>query len=215
MNNKERKFLLAVDGSPHSLNAVSYAAQYCSPAGIKVNLMHVIPTAPEILWDLEKDTHFKEKMKEKYVQWTRNARKLAQQFLNEAMDLLAESGISENDVGVPLQERKVGIARDIIEESVRGYEAVVVGRAGLSRRDGPFLGSVSHKIVEKIQEIPVWVIGGDARAKRTLLAVDASGNSRKAVDYVGKVAAKTEVEVTLFHVVRQFKFLDNPNLCFN
>ncbi len=212
MSTKERKFLLAVDGSPHSLNAVSYAAQYCGPAGVKVNLMHAMPTAPETLWDLEKDTHFKEKMRTKYVQWTKNARQLAQKFLYEALDVLTEAGIPENDVGVVLQERNVGIARDIIEESVRGYEAVVVGRGGLSRRDGRFLGSVSNKIVEKIQDIPVWVVGGDAQAKRMLLAVDASENSRKAVNYVGTVAATTEARITLFHVVRKFKFLDNPIL---
>jgi nucleotide-binding universal stress UspA family protein len=212
LSTKERKFLIAVDGSPHSLNAVSYAAQYCGPAGVKVNLMHVLPTAPETLGDLEKDVHFKEKMTTQYVEWTQNARQLAQQFLDDALDLLIGAGIPENEVGVVLQERKVGIARDIIEESVRGYEAVVVGRGGLSNREGPFLGSVSNKIVEKINAIPVWVIGSEARARKMLLAVDGSENSRKAVDYVGTFSSSTESEITLFHVVRKFGFLDDPTL---
>ena len=119
LSTKERKFLIAVDGSPHSLHAASYAAQYCGAAGVKMNLMHVMPTAPETLCDLEKDSHFRDKMRAKYSQWTRNTRKLAQQFLNEATDLLAQAGIPENDVGVVLQERKAGIARDIIEEAVK------------------------------------------------------------------------------------------------
>jgi nucleotide-binding universal stress UspA family protein len=55
LDTEERKFLIAVDGSPHSLNAVGYAAQYCGPAEIKVNLMHVIPPAPETLLDLGKE----------------------------------------------------------------------------------------------------------------------------------------------------------------
>ena len=212
MSTKERKLLLAVDGSSHSLNAVNYAAQYCGATGIKVNLMHVIPTAPETLWDLEKDTNFKEKITTKYIEWTKNARQSAQQFLNEALDFLTEAGLPENEVGVVLQERKVGVARDIIEESARGYEAVVVGRAGLSKREGPFLGSVSNKIVEKIHDIPVCVVGSGARAKKMLLAVDASENSRKAVDYVGTLAASTEAKITLFHVMRKFEFLDDPTL---
>jgi nucleotide-binding universal stress UspA family protein len=212
LNTKERKFLIAVDGSPQSLTAVSYAAQYCAPAGVKVNLMHVMPTAPETLWDLEKDTHFKKKMTRKYVEWTKNARQLAEQFLNEALDLLVEAGIPENWVGIVLQERKAGIARDIIEESFQDYEAVVVGRGGLSKEEGPFLGSVSNKIVEKIHDIPVWVIGGDAQAKKILLAVDASENSRKVVNYVGTIAASSEAEITLFHVVRKFEFLDDLSL---
>jgi nucleotide-binding universal stress UspA family protein len=212
LSTKERKILIAVDGSPHSLNAVSYAAQYCAPAGIKVNIMHVMPTAPETLWDLEKDSHFKEKMTREYVERTKDARQLAEQFLSEALDLLIEAGIPENEVGVILQDGKVGIARDIIEESVRGYEAVVIGRGGLSKREDAFLGSVTNKIVEKIHDIPVWVIGEDAQAKKILLAVDASENSRKAVNYVGTISASTQSEITLFHVVRKFEFLDNPTL---
>ena len=212
MNTNERKFLIAVDGSTHSVNAVSYAAQYCGSAGIKVNLIHVIPTAPEALWDLGKEKIFKKKMRERHAGWTKKAEKIAHQFLNEARDLLVEAGVPENDVGVILQKRKVGIARDIIEESMGGYETVVVGRGGLGTRRDPFHGSVSNKIVEKIHDIPVWVIGGDAQSKRILLAVDASGNSRKAANYVGTVAAATEATIILFHVVRKFKFLDDPTL---
>ena len=201
MSTKERKFLIAVDNSPHSLNAVSYAARYCGPAGIKVNLMHVMPTAPETFWDLEKETLFKEKMRGEYTQWTRSTRDLAQQFLDGAINLLTEAGVPEDEVGIVLQERRVGIARDIIEQSVRGYEAVVIGRGGLSKPGYPFLDSVSNKIVEKIHDLPVWVIGGDVRAKKMLLAVDASENSRKVVNYVGTLVASTEAEITLFHVV--------------
>ena len=212
MDTKERKFLIAVDGSPHSLNAVGYAAQYCEPAGIKVNLMHVIPPAPEALLDLGKEHFFKDTMRAHRIEWNRNAEKIAQHFLNRALDLLVVGGVPKNDVAVILQERKVGIARDIIEESLRGYIAIVVGRGGLSRPGQPFLGSVSNKIVEKIQDIPVWVIGRDIRTKRMLLAVDASANARKAVNYVGTVAAASEAEITLFHVVRKFGYLDDPTL---
>ena len=40
LDTEERKYLIAVDGSSHSLNAVGHAAQYCAPAGTKVNLLH-------------------------------------------------------------------------------------------------------------------------------------------------------------------------------
>jgi nucleotide-binding universal stress UspA family protein len=212
LETEERKFLIAVDGSPHSLNAVGYAAQYCGPAGIKVNLMHVIPPAPESLLDLGKEYFFKDIMQAHRIEWNKSAEKMAHHFLDKALDLLVAGGVPKSDVAVILQERKVGIARDIIEESLRGYTAIVVGRGGLSRPGQPFLGSVSNKIVEKIQDIPVWVIGRDVRTKKMLLAVDASENSRKAVNYVGTVAAASEVEITLFHVVRKFGYLDDPTL---
>ena len=212
MDTKERKFLIAVDGSPHSLNAVAYAAQYCGPADIKVNLMQVIPPAPETLLDLEKEYFFKDFMGEHRIEWNKKAEKVAQAFLDKALNLLVAGGVPKNKIGVILRERKVGTARDIIEESLRGYKAVVVGRGGLSRPGQPFLGSVSNKIVEKIQDVPVWVVGREIRTRKMLLAVDASENSRKAVNYVGTVAAASEAEITLFHVVRKFGYLEDPTL---
>lgn len=199
---KSKKILIAVDGSSHSLNAVRYVAQQCTPADLSVNLMYVMPTAPEIFWDLERDAFFKEKMKSKYAQWKRNAKKAAQTFLDDASNLLIKAKFKEDHVGVILQERKVGIARDILQESAEGYDAVVVGRRGLSKLEDIFLGSVSSKIVNGLEKVPVWVVGGDIHSKKMLLAVDASENSRKAVDYLGAFAAHTDAEVTLFHVVR-------------
>ena len=212
MDTEERKFLIAVDGSSHSLNAVGHAAQYCAPAGTKVNLLHVIPPAPETVLDLGKEYFFKDIMQAHRTEWKKYAEKTAQHFLDKALDILVAGGVPKNKVAVILQECKVGIARDIIEESLRGYTAIVVGRGGLSRPGESVLGSVSNKIVEKIQEIPVWVIGREIRTKKMLLAVDASENSRKAVNYIGTVAAASEAEITLFHVVRKFGYLEDPTL---
>ncbi|MGW8223950.1 MAG: universal stress protein [Syntrophobacteria bacterium] len=199
---QQKRILVAVDLSTHSLNAVRYVAQQCTPADLSVNLMYVMPTAPEIFWDLERDAFFKEKMKSKYAQWKRNAKKAAQTFLDDASNLLIKAKFKEDHVGAILQERKVGIARDILKECAKGYDAVVVGRRGLSKLEDMFLGSVSSKIVHGLENVPVWVVGGDILSKKMLLAVDSSENSRKAVDYLGAFAAHTEAEVTLFHVVR-------------
>ncbi len=199
---KSKKILIAVDLSTDSLNAVKYVAQQCTPADLRVNLMYVMPTAPEIFWDLEKDAFFREKMRTKYAQWKRDTKKGAQAFLDDARNLLIKAKFKEDHVGVILQERKVGIARDILKECAKGYDAVVVGRRGLSKLEDIFLGSVSYKIVQGLENTPVWVVGGDIRSNKMLLAVDASENSRKSVDYVGAVTADTEAEVTLFHVVR-------------
>lgn len=200
---KSKKVLIAVDGSPHSLYAVGYVARNCAQADVVANLMYVMPTAPETFWDLEKDSYFKRQMRAKYAQWKRNETKAAQAFLDGARDLLVKAKFRANKVGVILQEREVGIARDIIAESSKGYDAVVVGRRGLSKLEDIFLGSVSNKIVQGIENVPVWVVGGDIESKKMLLAVDSSENSRKAVSYVGRFAAGTESELTLFHVVRR------------
>ena len=211
MQNK-KNILIAMDGSRHSLDAARYVAQTCNPSSLRVNLMHVMPTAPETFWDLEKDAHFQEKIQTKYTEWKKNTEETAQRFLNDARNVLIEEGVRENEVGVILREREVGIARDIIAESVRDYDAVVVGRRGLSKLADLFLGSVANKIVEVVKDTSVWVVGDNINSKRMLLAVDASENTVKAVDYVGNVATASDAEVTLFHVVRRFGFLDNPTL---
>ncbi|MDH3555059.1 MAG: universal stress protein [Syntrophobacteria bacterium] len=211
MQNK-KNILIAMDGSRHSLDAARYVAQTCNPSSLRVNLMHVMPTAPETFWDLEKDAHFQEKIQTNYTEWKKNTEETAQRFLNDARNVLIEEGVRENEVGVILREREVGIARDIIAESVRDYDAVVVGRRGLSKLADLFLGSVANKIVEVMKDTSVWVVGDNINSKRILLAVDASENTVKAVDYVGNVATASDAEVTLFHVVRRFGFLDNPTL---
>ena len=211
MQNK-KNILIAMDGSRHSLDAARYVAQTCNPSSLRVNLMHVMPTAPETFWDLEKDAHFQEKIQTNYTEWKKNTEETAQRFLKDARNVLIEEGVRENDVGVILQKREVGIARDIIAESVRDYDAVVVGRRGLSKLADLFLGSVANKIVEVMKDTSVWVVGDNINSKRILLAVDASENTVNAVNYVGNVAMASDTEVTLFHVVRRFGFLDNPTL---
>lgn len=209
---EKRHILIAVDGSKNSLDATSYVAQTCHPANLRVTLMHVLSTAPETFWDLEKADYFKAETGGHYPTWKEEKRELARTFLAKAKGSLVRAGVAENEVGVILQEREVGIARDILAQSAHGYDAVVVGRRGLSEFQESSLGSVSQKIVEGIKNVPVWVVGGDIRVKRILLAVDASENSRRAVDYVGSIAAKTKAEFTLFHVVRRFSFLDDHTL---
>ena len=211
MANK-KNILIALDGSKHSLNAARYVARTCNPASLKVNLIHVMPTAPETFWDLEKDAYFKERIQPKYTAWKKNSEETAQRFMNDARNVLVKAGVAENDVGVILQEREVGIARDIVMQSARGYDAVVVGRRGLSKLADLFLGSVANKIVEVVKDTSVWVVGDNINSKRMLLAVDASDNASKAVDYVGKIAKAPDVEITLFHVVRRLGFLDDPTL---
>ena len=209
---EKRQILIAVDGSQHSLDATSYVARTCHPANLRVTLMHVMPTAPETFWDLEKAGYFKDETRETYPAWKEKRKEAAQTFLAKAKRNLVKAGVAERDVGVMLREREVGIARDILTESAHGYDAVVVGRRGLSEFQESHLGSVSQKVVEGIKDTPVWVVGGDIEAKRILLAVDGSENSRRAVDYVGSIAAETKAEFTLFHVVRRFSFLDDYTL---
>ena len=201
---KTRKILIAVDGSPDSFNAVRYVGQICTPEALEVSLMHVMSTVPKTLRDLDKEDFFREQMQHKYDQWKIKREKAVEAFLVDATDLLVKAKVDEDRVRVILQEEKVGIARDILAESARGYDAIVLGRSGFSKPQGFFLGSVSRKVAEGVENIPVWVVGGEIKSRKILLALDVSENSHRAVVYAGDFTASTEAELTLYHVVRSF-----------
>ena len=145
----KRRILIAVDGSRHSLDATRYVAGTCHPANLEVTLMHVLPTAPETFWDLEKADYFKAETRGHHPQWKQEKREVAQSFLTKAKGSLVEAGVAENAVALMLKEREVGIARDILAQSTQGYDAVVVARRGLSEFQESYLGSVCQKIVER------------------------------------------------------------------
>ena len=158
MSSTQKELLIAVDGSARSLYAVRYVAENFARVKLKVNLMYVMPTAPETFWDLEKDVFFIEKMKDRYAQWKREARRLAQGFLDNARNVLVRAHVRERQVGVILQERKVGIARDIIEEAKKGYDAVVMGRRGLSRVYEFLMGRVTNNVLSRAEGFAVWIV---------------------------------------------------------
>jgi nucleotide-binding universal stress UspA family protein len=199
-----KKILVAVDGSSQSLNAVNYVVLNFPPDDLEVNLIYVMPTAPEPLWDLEKTGFFKKMTEKKREEYLSKEKEAAQLFLAQARDLLSRASIADDHVRVILHPRQVGIARDIIAESSRGYDAVVVGRRGLGKFEDIYLGSVSYKIVQAVGDTPVWVVGDNIKSRKMLLAVDNSDNSCKAVDYAGTFAAASGAEVTLFNAVREF-----------
>ena len=200
--NKTRKILIAVDGLPDSFNAVRYVGQIFTPEALEVSLMNVMSTVPKTLRDLDKEDFFREQMKHKYAQWKRKREKAVEAFLVDATDLLVKAKVDEDRIRVILQEEKVGVVRDILAESERSYDAIILGRSGFSKPQGFFLGSVSKKVAEGVGNISVWVVGGEIKSKKILLAVDISENSHRAVAYAGDFTASTEAELTLYHVVR-------------
>jgi nucleotide-binding universal stress UspA family protein len=201
----DKKILIAVDGSSYSLQAIKYVATLCSGSPVEVSLLHVLPMASEeLLWQISLDENFRSKIKEQYERFNDECQRAAQKFLDEAKEILVNSGYVPDFIMTMLRQWQTGIARDIMAEAQKGYDAVVIGRRGIGRVESLMLGSVSAQVVQGVDWIPVWVIGGESLSKKMLLAVDASLNSRQAVIYAAPYAAQAEAEVTLLHVVRKF-----------
>ena len=200
-----RKILIAVDGSPHSFQAIKYVANLCSGLPLEVDLLHVLPMASEeLLRQVIMDENFKSKMKEQFERFNEDCQRAAQKLMDEAKEVFVNVGYVPDFIITILRNWQSGIARQIMAESKKGYEALVIGRRGIGKIENLMLGSVSARIVQGVDWVPVWVIGGDILSSKMLLAVDASPNSRQAVMYAAPYAAQSGAEVTLMHVVRKF-----------
>jgi nucleotide-binding universal stress UspA family protein len=199
---KEKRILIALDGSTQSFDATMYVARHWASTKPKVTLMHVMRAVPEVFWDLQKQAVFKQKLKEKHREWVDHTKQTAEEFLARAKKILTDANIPEKNVSVKLQQAQKGVARDLITESKDGYDAIVLGRRGLSSLQTPFLGSVSTKVIERAHDAAVWLVGGCPQAPNILLAVDGSEYAASAVHYVGSFACRSNAKIMLFHVIR-------------
>jgi len=182
--------LVAVDGSDLALEAVRYVANLLPPKQVKITLFHVLDRIPESYWDLEAQPGFRHKVIGVHA-WEFQQKKLIQGFMERANRLLMGAGHPKDSILTVLQERQVGIARDIIIEAKKGYDAVVMGRRGMSP-------------VSRLLDVPVWVVGGSPSTEKLLVAVDRSEGAQRALNYVERFLARdgTCCECLLFHVLR-------------
>lgn len=206
MNENRRKVLIALDGSEQALEAVRYVSQLFPPDRVQVVLFHVMSKIPESFFDIEKIPAFRHKLAP-VVAWAMQQEKAMQEFMETSRQLFVEQGFSNEAVTVKIQEREVGVAREIAREAQKEYDALVVGRWGMSKLKDLVWGSVANKLVGYLVQNPIWVVGGTPRPGKYLVAMDASDEAMRAVDYTGGMLAGTDCEVTLFNVLRGFEFL--------
>lgn len=205
MSKNKGKILLAVDGSDQAFEAVRYVSQLFPPKHVEVVLYHTLSKVPEGFWDVEKSAAFKHKLSSAAA-WATQENTVIQDFMERARQLLLNQSIPEDKVSVKLQERKKGIARDIIAESKRGYDAVVLGRVGKSKLKNLIWGSVADKLIGRLTHIPVCVVGGSPQVGKILVAIDTSEEATKVLDFAGSMMDITDCEVKLFHVIRGMEY---------
>ena len=195
------KILLAVDGSDQALEAVRYVSQFFPPKRMGVVLFHALSKVPEGFWDVEKSPAFKHKLSS-VAAWATREETLIREFMERARQLFLDKGFPEDKVSVKVGERKKDIAKEIMAESKRGYDAVVAGRLGKSQLKDLVWGSVSNKLMGRLTDIPVCVVGGSPQVGKILLAMDTSEEAIKALDFAGNMMDITDCEVILLHVIR-------------
>ncbi len=194
------RILLAMDGSDQALEAARYASQLFAPNRIEVVLFHVTTKIPESFWDIEEYPELGIKEVAPSAPGHQQEEKI-QENMESAHQLFLDRGVPEDAVITKIQERKVGIARDIISESERDYQGVVLGRWGMSLLKDFLWGSIADKLLGRLTHVPLCVVGGTPDVGKILVGLDASEGAMRAVDCVGTMVS-THLEVTLYHAVR-------------
>jgi len=190
-SNQSLHFLVAVDGSDHSLAAVHWITQLggdgsrlrCTLLNVQRPVMsgEVGILAPASITLEERD--------------------------RSATDILEHAATVIRATSIPfeMEEQMDDAATAIIARAeALGCDAIVIGRRGVGVVRAALLGSVSAEVVRK-SSIPVIVVRGldgatPAVPPRILIAVDGSESAIRAVTFASRLAELCHSEVNLVHV---------------
>ena len=194
-----RKILLAVDNTRPSKLALEYAVQLSTMIpDLHFSLLHIQPMISLFLIEEARTSALARKKMEKIS--NTNARFGQSYWMNTESTWC--QGYCPRSHRPETQARKLGFSKDIIEFAQQGpYDAIVVGRRGLSGLARLYAGSVTGDILEQSQVIPVWLVDGEAGAGEILVAVDGSEASLRVVDHISfMMSGDSTMRATLVHV---------------
>jgi nucleotide-binding universal stress UspA family protein len=200
-----KKIMIAVDDSLHSKNAVRYVTRLSARME---NLNYVLFTAQPMVSQFLVDEARKNANSQRELRavMERNAT-TSQKLLDKYRLLIIKDGVDESRIQTVTQPRKLDIGKDIIEYAQTGrFDALVIGRRGISSLQELFMGSVSSNITQHSNIIPVWIIGGDVVPAKFLVAVDGSEYSLRAIDHLAfALSDAVGISLTFLHVRPKLK----------
>ncbi len=206
----KKKVLMAIDGSDQSFEAVRYASKILSPNETEIVLFTVVSKIPELIWDMSIDPAFHDKVSSALA-WEVRQKNMAEQYLEKVRCILLAGKFPNDAITLTIHQKNKGIARDIATESKDGYDAVVVGRTGLSKFKDIVIGSIAYKLMEKLVHVPIWVVGDSPKPGKVLVGLDASEGAMKAVDHTGFILGHSDFEVVLFNAIESIDILPSES----
>jgi nucleotide-binding universal stress UspA family protein len=201
----QKKILVAIDDSTASRQAVDYAGRMRPLIpGLGFTLFHVQPPISQFLEEEAKRSA--RAQAELNTIAVRNA-EASRGWLAKCRDRLIRAGAAEAEVELSTQPRRRGLAKDILDYAQNGlFDAILVGRRGISSVEQMFMGSVSAHLVANSPVIPVWLVDGEVRSTRIMAAVDGSESALRAVDHLGfMLSGDPRARVHFFHVASRLR----------
>lgn len=192
----EKHLMVTVSEEKSCLYGARFAGSFFSDKqNIKATLFTTAPKPPAI-WDNERSLEADIKQQGQ-IQEIHGQVRLA---LEGAKQVCTALGFPPENVNTKIQDRLFSKVSDIIQEGQRGmYDAVLIGRRGLSMIEKLFDESVSHELFQQPFTFPLWLCrSADPGRKNVLLYVDGSETSYRMADHVGFILnGETKHRVTI------------------
>ena len=201
----KKKFLVAADGSVESQSVVKYVAAMLSPVDTEVVFLHVLNRIPETYWDFGLGVESDSLVKKIRIQVEEHEKSI-KAFMADSKQALLDANFREENIALHIEDRMVGIARDIVAEARRGYNGLIMGRTGMGQMKGLAVGSVSTKIIGALSDIPICIVAGAPTGKNSIVALDGSAGSMRALDYASSLMDGFKGKVVLFHALRHIGY---------
>lgn len=197
----ERHLLVTVSERPDGLFGVKFVGHFFyDQKGMKLTLLYLTPKSQG---EFESD-HDSELQARK---WEAKGR----QALQTAKGELLKAGFKDDQLATKLQSRRISKVKDIIQEGAAGrYDAVVLGRRGLSWLEAVYDESVTREMLQQTVDFPLWICRNpDLNRKNVLACVDGSETSYRMLDHVGFILQQAPRHtVTLMTVTKKGKIGD-------
>jgi nucleotide-binding universal stress UspA family protein len=181
-----KNLLLTVTGDFKAMWAVRFVAEFFKyPESLNCSLLHIAA------------------MHRPGADGAATIHKRGEETLKKTVAFLAKRGIPKANITPILKFEEFGVAADIVNEGVLGgFDAVVLGRRGLTRFEELFEKSTVSKLMDERLRIPIWTCRKPARYTRNmLLCVDGSEQSIRAAEHAARmVADEPKHLISILHV---------------
>lgn len=195
----DRHILLTISDEYSAMQAVRFTAGFFANTGhLHLTLLYVASNPKAGLTESE--------IIQDYGNLNRReaqTKSLAQAALDKAADLLVAKHFPKANIHQKISFKQLGTANDIIQEGITGmYDAIALGRRGLSRLEEMIDDSVSRQVFTTPMDIPLWICRGHEKpAPHVLLCTDGSPASLRCADHVGfMLKDEPDHVITLLHI---------------
>ncbi len=194
--------LVAIDGSVYSSNSLDYLIKlFGTDTKLSLHLLSVVSvggSGQDWMYDVDP--------LRTQSPATEKRSRVATNYLKDAKARLLRNGFTQERITYSIKSAASSISTAIHHEANLGhFDGLVIGRRGIGMVGSMFFGSTSSELIEKIHEIPLWVIDGDITATKFLLAVHNQPDSLMAADHLSFILKDHPgAQICLYHSKNMF-----------